>query len=303
MEHYIDTMRNEQHPNRIEALVESIKNQPVIYLVITFGLIVIGLGNFTNAITDLKEFFVLGPKEISTTDNGFKEIQADKNLFDISFETEFDEVSDLDHYDILDIPVPSDEEIKIDSGKLYFGQPPLSAMNLKPTLTYNTAVHIRWKIYLEQTCFAFPIWISSQDASGPQSYSVGFGSCSYQELQIDYPDKSSDILITDEMSNILVTKPGQWMEGVFWVVDTPRIEFHGLAWLADRPSEYSVYKSDLPSWEGEDRFSLSFQGYDGEVAVDFLRIIEGEIESYLWFYAPPYTGQSDKVMDFFYAER
>ena len=322
--------------NRVQAIFDKMKSNPVTSLVIVLGVFVISIGSFTQAIVDIRDFIdslglinssdesavsanALMPTKETSDSSPKTEIpstqvptplpsktpqssfQADKNLYDISLEVDFDDISDLDYFDILSENY-SDEDIKIDRGKFYFGSPPIGGLNLKPILTYRTAIHLRWKVVGEQTCYAFPFWVRADNSEMSKYYDVALGSCSYQLLELGYRIMGEEISIQDDVYNPLVTNPDQWIEAVLWIENNPEMEFRALVWDSGAPANYSIYRAMIPEWEGEKQFGHSFDGYEGEVAVDYLKIINGEVESYLWFNAPPFTVKSDSILGYFNSE-
>jgi hypothetical protein len=322
--------------NRVQAIFDKMKSNPFTSLAIVFGVVVISIGSFTQAIVDIKDFFdsfagigssdenvvytnTLSPT-LKTSDALPKtqilstqmptplssktlqsSIQADKNLYDVSLEVDFDDISDLVYFDILSDGY-SDEDIKIDQGKFFFGLPPIRALNLKPILAYRTAIHLRWKVVDKQTCYAFPFWVRMDNSDVSEIFEVGLGSCSYHALGLEYQNKSEEFSILDDAYNPIVTNPDQWIEAVLWIEDNPQMEFRALAWDSDAPAHYSIYRAAIPEWEGEKQFGFSFNGFEGEIAIDYLKIINGEVESYLWFNAPPFTVKSDSILGYFNSE-
>lgn len=295
----------------VQKILNWFKNQPITAFFIVLGISVIGFASFTNAITDIKDFFnpvsesaqstivteASAPDSVDVTPR----VQADKNLFEITVQSDFNSVADLSRYYLLDVGYgrPSNEDIKIEQGIFYFGTPPLKALNFKPFLSFRNAIHLRWKTDDPEACYAFPLWAVPQNSEQDDGYGVGIGGCSGLDFNIEYPNKNNDVHIPEKVSSIFINEPSRWMDGVFWIENVEQVEFRGLVWYVDEPSTYSLYKANLPEWGEENNFTFSFEGYNGEIAVDYLKLVEGEIESYLWFYAPPFASNSDDILDFF----
>ncbi len=189
-------------------------------------------------------------------------------------------------------------DVKMEQGAFYFGDYPLRGATLKQLLEYGTFLHLRWQITDEETCYAFPLWGSNETE---QFHGVSLGTCSYGELSVGYPDMFGDEIL-NESAGSLINVPNQWVEAVFWVENRDSPYFYALAWDAENPASYYLTKSILPDWANARQFAFSLEGYEGEVVVDFLKIINGDIESYLELNAPPFAENVDQIHDFLHSD-
>jgi len=229
--------------------------------------------------------------------------------FVVSTQMNFESPADLKYFDILGGISENGEEqqatqsdVILKDGSVILGQSPARGANLKPRLNYGTALHIRWKINVENTCERFSLTpFIRQEERVVNVYTVGVGGCSFQALETSLvSDNPIDYDSPFQGQGSLVMEDGQWLDAVFWIEKgTPTPTLKLFAWQTENPNIYYIEKRRLNGLEEANMFMLSFDVFNGSIAVDSLQMISGNIESYLWFNAPSFSKKYEDLKALF----
>lgn len=193
------------------------------------------------------------------------------------------------------------EDARLENGAWLLGGTIVGGANLKSVIEFETGVHVRWKVIGEDTCHAFELMpLVAQHEPLQSSSAAGVGGCGYQHVQLETQGPNSH---PSSSEGRVVMLPGTWIEAILWVERDPGPVLKLFAWESDNPQISTMAKLEIESWREANAFMLAIEHYedglqDSEFAVDSMKLITGDLYSYLWYHAPAFQPQHESSMEF-----
>lgn len=152
------------------------------------------------------------------------------------------------------------EDIRLENGAWVFGGTALSGANFKSKITYDSGVHLRWKVIGKDTCHAFMlIPLLSQHEPLPNSVAAGLGGCASQNVQLEIQGSLSAPSLSEGRT---VFVPDTWIEAVLWVEKEPEPILKLFAWESNNPQAFTIAKIKLETWQQANAYMLAIEHYE-----------------------------------------
>ena len=227
--------------------------------------------------------------------------------YTIARDFSFDDEADLNYFYFLgtineehntDIEVTR-EDVKLENGNLYLGEYPIRGLNTSSFFNFNSAIHFRWMMNAEETCAHF--FVSPTDEylhSNIENYMVEINSCSYSSLSVQARNPSTNhIDIPGINSGTLIIENGVWIDTVVWLNSVPQPTINVISWETNTPDIYSINRFVINRFYHYPQIIFSLEAGEGNIAIDFLKIINDDIDNYIWDNAVVYQNKEEIISE------
>ncbi|RQV95357.1 hypothetical protein EH221_06240 [bacterium] len=159
-------------------------------------------------------------------------------------------------------------------------------------IAYQQGIHFRWKFLQKENCieFGFPIIFPDEN----EYYKI-YG-CADQALKGEYVNNTLRNTVTNSISegNIVPT-PGKWIDTLVWFENEDQPSINTFSWKEDQADSFYFEKTALSGKGNPSNFYSSIIVFINSIALDSIKIIGEDINSYLWFNAPVFQTYFNEI--------
>lgn len=247
------------------------------------------------------------PSPVPTTAPTPTQIPYSKDDFRIAFDIEFEDRDNLRVFSALGtISEDGDQQVTnndvvLEDGVVTLGAFPVRGLNFNTMIPFNEALHLRWKITKQNTCLSLMMTpLIRQDELLTGINPVGVGDCANADLVLKTQEQYSETenFLPQTYGQIHLTE-NKWIDSVLWIEENEIPALYLVAWETEHPEIYYVEKRALENWQEANGFMFSPDVFEGEIAMDSMKKVSGDIESYLWFNSPVFQTEIDQISSVF----